>query len=358
MAHAVRPHRRRTSTPISRRTSTRACCASSPAARRRRQVDPDRPAALRLQDDLRGPAGGARGRLQEGRHPGRRDRLRAAGRRPGRRARAGHHHRRRLPLLLHRQAQVHRRRHARPRAVHPQHGHRRLDRRPRRDPDRCAQGRADPDPAAQLPASPARHPPRRAGGQQDGPGRTTTQDVVRRDRRRLPRLRRRRSASTTFTPIPMSALRRRQHHRAQRATRPGTTARRCMRLPGDGRRSTTTCADKPFRMPVQWVNRPNLDFRGFSGHDRLAASSGRATGSRSCPRAARATVARIVTIDGDLTEAVAGQSVTLTLADEIDVSRGDVLAAAGEPAGGRRPVRGHHGLDATKSRCCRAGPTC
>ena len=56
------------------------------------------------------------------------------------RARAGHHHRRRLPLLLDRQAHLHRRRHARPRAIHPQHGDRRLDRRSRRDPGRRAQG--------------------------------------------------------------------------------------------------------------------------------------------------------------------------------------------------------------------------
>jgi hypothetical protein len=66
-------------------------------------------------------------RQQEVGHARRRHRLRAAGRRPGGRARAGHHHRRGLPLLQHRQAQVHRRRHAGPRAVHAQHGHRRLD---------------------------------------------------------------------------------------------------------------------------------------------------------------------------------------------------------------------------------------
>ncbi len=66
--------------------------------RRRRQEHPDRPPALRFEDDLRGPARGARSGLEEARHPGRRDRLRAAGRRARGRARAGHHHRRRLPL--------------------------------------------------------------------------------------------------------------------------------------------------------------------------------------------------------------------------------------------------------------------
>ncbi|MBS0334765.1 MAG: sulfate adenylyltransferase subunit CysN [Proteobacteria bacterium] len=86
----------------------------------------------------------------------------------------------------------------------------------------------------------------------------------------------------------------------------------------------------PFRMPVQWVNRPNLDFRGFSG---LIASGVVRPGDRvkALPSGRESAVARIVTFTGDLEEAVAGQSVTITLADEIDVSRGDVLAAAGSP---------------------------
>jgi bifunctional enzyme CysN/CysC len=88
--------------------------------------------------------------------------------------------------------------------------------------------------------------------------------------------------------------------------------------------------EKPFRMPVQWVNRPNLDFRGFSG---LVASGTIAPGDKvkALPSGRESTVQRIVTLSGDLSRAVAGQSVTLTLADEIDVSRGDVLAAAGDP---------------------------
>ncbi len=88
--------------------------------------------------------------------------------------------------------------------------------------------------------------------------------------------------------------------------------------------------DKPFRMPVQWVNRPDLDFRGFSGQ----IASGRiAPGDKikSLPSAKESTVARIVTHDGDLEEAVAGQSVTITLADEIDISRGDAICTADEP---------------------------
>jgi bifunctional enzyme CysN/CysC len=88
----------------------------------------------------------------------------------------------------------------------------------------------------------------------------------------------------------------------------------------------------PFRMPVQWVNRPNLDFRGFSGTiaggvvkvgDRIRAQ----------PSGKESSVARIVTFDGDLPQAVAGQSITLTLADEIDISRGDIISQAQAPAG-------------------------
>ena len=89
-------------------------------------------------------------------------------------------------------------------------------------------------------------------------------------------------------------------------------------------------AAKPFAMPVQWVNRPNLDFRGFAG---LVSAGTVKPGDRVrvVPSGRISTVARIVTLSGDLDEAVAGQSVTLTLADEIDCSRGDVIAAADSP---------------------------
>jgi len=82
---------------------------------------------------------------------------------------------------------------------------------------------------------------------------------------------------------------------------------------------------KPFRLPVQWVNRPNLDFRGFAGT--IASGRVRPGDEVVVPSSGKhSTVARIVTMDGDLTEATAGQAVTLTLVDEIDISRGDVLA--------------------------------
>lgn len=87
---------------------------------------------------------------------------------------------------------------------------------------------------------------------------------------------------------------------------------------------------KPFRMPVQWVNRPNLDFRGFAGQ---IASGVTRPGDRIkvLPSGKESRIDRIVTLDGDLELAVAGQSVTLALADEIDISRGDVIATADEP---------------------------
>ncbi|WP_174274739.1 sulfate adenylyltransferase subunit CysN [Sphingomonas bacterium] len=87
---------------------------------------------------------------------------------------------------------------------------------------------------------------------------------------------------------------------------------------------------RSFRMPVQWVNRPNLDFRGFSG---LIASGVVKPGDaiRVLPSGKTSTVDKIVTMDGDLDEAGAGQSVTLTLKDEVDCSRGDVIAIASAP---------------------------
>jgi bifunctional enzyme CysN/CysC len=86
---------------------------------------------------------------------------------------------------------------------------------------------------------------------------------------------------------------------------------------------------RPLRLPVQWVNRPNSDFRGFAGQ--LVAGQVRPGDRvRIVPSGKESTVARIVTSDGDLDRAVAGQSVTITLADELDVSRGDVIAAASD----------------------------
>jgi bifunctional enzyme CysN/CysC len=89
-------------------------------------------------------------------------------------------------------------------------------------------------------------------------------------------------------------------------------------------------AQKPLRMPVQWVNRPHQDFRGFAGQ----IATGTVTAGddvRVLPSGRLTRIERIVTADGDLDQAIAGQSVTLTFADEVDCSRGDVIAAAADP---------------------------
>ena len=87
---------------------------------------------------------------------------------------------------------------------------------------------------------------------------------------------------------------------------------------------------RPFRMPVQWVNRPNLDFRGFSG---LVASGTVSPGDkvRILPSGTESTIDKIVTWEGDLPLAGAGRSITITLTEEVDVSRGDIITTAEHP---------------------------
>jgi bifunctional enzyme CysN/CysC len=84
-------------------------------------------------------------------------------------------------------------------------------------------------------------------------------------------------------------------------------------------------------MPVQWVNRPDSEFRGFAGQI-VGGSVAQGDTVRILPSGQTATVERIITADGDLPSAIASQSVTLTLTQEIDVSRGDMLASAQDPA--------------------------
>ena len=93
---------------------------------------------------------------------------------------------------------------------------------------------------------------------------------------------------------------------------------------------TDATANRPFRMPVQWVNRPDQDFRGFAG---LVASGqiGPGDAVRVLPSGRTTTISRIVTATGDLAAAQAGQSITLTLADDVDCARGDVIVAAQDP---------------------------
>ena len=89
---------------------------------------------------------------------------------------------------------------------------------------------------------------------------------------------------------------------------------------------------RPFRMPVQYVNRPHQDFRGFCG---MISSGviGRGDRIKALPSGKESRVTRIVTQDGDLESGIAGLSITLTLEHEIDISRGDVLVRADSPAG-------------------------
>jgi bifunctional enzyme CysN/CysC len=92
----------------------------------------------------------------------------------------------------------------------------------------------------------------------------------------------------------------------------------------------TTDQAKPLRMAVQWVNRPNLDFRGFSGQ--IATGSVKPGDAiRVLPSGKTSTISKIVTFDGERDQAVAGQSITLCFADEVDCSRGDVIATADAP---------------------------
>ena len=93
---------------------------------------------------------------------------------------------------------------------------------------------------------------------------------------------------------------------------------------------SSTSQSRPFRMPVQWVNRPSREFRGFAG---LIGSGVISPGDRIrvLPSGTESTVERIVTWEGDLELAGAGRSVTLTLSDEIDISRGDIITAADNP---------------------------
>ena len=139
-----------------------------------------------------------------------------------------------------------------------------------------------------------------------------------------------RIALTDIVAIPLSAL------RGENVTKPGermswyrgpTLMQHLESVPVQDE-----AAAQPFRMPVQWVNRPNQDFRGFAG---LIVGGSVRPGDylRVLPSGVTSRVARIVTADGDLPQAVAGQSINLTFEDEIDVSRGDLLAAAASPAG-------------------------
>ena len=132
-----------------------------------------------------------------------------------------------------------------------------------------------------------------------------------------------------FTPIPISGFRG-DNVTTRSENTPWYTGASLIEHLETVELDVTIDQGKPFRLPVQGVIRPNLDFRGFAG---LVASGRIKPGDavRVLPSGKTSTVARIVTFDGDLPEAVAGQSITLTLTDEVDCSRGDVLAVADHP---------------------------
>lgn len=134
----------------------------------------------------------------------------------------------------------------------------------------------------------------------------------------------------SFTAIPISGFRGDNITQAPSANTPWYSGPALIAHLENIPIAATAAQEKPFRMPVQWVNRPNLDFRGFSG---LISSGSIKPGDpvRVVPSGKNSRVKSIVTLDGTLDEAVAGQSVTVTLEDEVDCSRGDVIAAAGDP---------------------------
>jgi bifunctional enzyme CysN/CysC len=134
---------------------------------------------------------------------------------------------------------------------------------------------------------------------------------------------------TAFTPMPISGFKG-DNITANSPNMPWYTGLPLMAHLETVELDTTVDQARAFRLPVQWVNRPNLDFRGFSG---LIASGVVRKGDaiRVLPSGKTSTVSRIASFDGDLDQAVAGQSITLCFADEIDCSRGDVITRAEQP---------------------------
>jgi bifunctional enzyme CysN/CysC len=132
-----------------------------------------------------------------------------------------------------------------------------------------------------------------------------------------------------FTPIPISGLNG-DNITTKSERMPWYTGLALLpfleNVPVDGEHRVT----QPFRMAVQWVNRPNLDFRGFSGWIESGAVKP-GDSIRVLPSGRTSKIQSIVTFDGTLKEAVAGQSVTLTLSDEVDCSRGDLIVTADAP---------------------------
>lgn len=133
----------------------------------------------------------------------------------------------------------------------------------------------------------------------------------------------------SFLPIPISGLKG-DNIVAKSADMPWYQGPTLLGHLEDAPISDARMQDRPLRMAVQWVNRPHLDFRGFAGQ--ISAGTVRPGDAvRVLPSGKTTTVKAIPSFDGDLAQAVAGQSVTLTFADEIDCSRGDVIVQADAP---------------------------
>ena len=201
---------------------------------------------------------------------GARNRLRAAARWPGSRARAGHHHRRGLSLFLDAAARLCRRRHAGPRAIYPQHGDRRVQCRSRRAAGRRAQGPAEPDPPPRHHREPAGHPPRRAGGEQDRSGRVRPRGL-RADRRGLRQLCRRAWFQGHQGDSDLGALRR-QRVVAQRAHALVFAARICSTIWKRSMSRTTAPASR-FACRCNGSTGPIPIFAVLPARSRAAASS-------------------------------------------------------------------------------------
>ncbi|MFC3096846.1 sulfate adenylyltransferase subunit CysN [Alteraurantiacibacter palmitatis] len=135
---------------------------------------------------------------------------------------------------------------------------------------------------------------------------------------------------TEFTPIPISGFKGDNITTAPSENTPWYSGPSLIHHLESVEVDTAAAQGQPFRMPVQWVNRPNLDFRGFSG---LITSGTVKPGDavRIVPSGKTSTVKSVVTMGGELDEAVTGEAVTICLTDEVDCSRGNVIAAAGDP---------------------------